>query len=98
MTSVKSEEPMKQMDISQIVADTHYAQILLKGDYEIANVHVAKSIIEQNGVRIVAMEYLSNQSVLFKVDVKDIRELVLKLTQNGFLRVEGYNALRGRRD
>jgi len=51
-----------------------------------------KSIIEGIGVHIIGVQNLSPQRVLLTLNVKDMREVVLKLTQNGFLRIEGYNA------
>jgi len=59
---------------------------------EVNTIEKAREIIEEIGVRIIQTQTLSPQWILVKLDVEDMREVVLNLTQSGFLKVEGYNA------
>jgi hypothetical protein len=50
-------------------------------------------MIEDLGVRIIETKHLSsNNWVLLKLDVKDMRGIALKLTEHGFF-IKGINAL-----
>ena len=72
--------------------DQDHAQVLVEVGSELNTIEKAKSIIEGSGVRILEIQNLSPQRVLLTLDVRDMRDVVLKLTQNGFLKIEGYNA------
>jgi hypothetical protein len=76
----------------QIELDKNHAQVLIEVGSELNTIEKAKSIIESIGVHIIEIQNLSPQRVLLTLDVTDMREVVLKLTQNGFLKIEGYNA------
>jgi hypothetical protein len=53
----------------------------------------AKAIINGAGVRILRSEQLSSGLILFVLDTKDMRDVVLKLTENSFFKIKGYNAI-----
>ena len=53
----------------------------------------AKSVIETSGVRVIETKYLSSDRVLLKLDVMDIRKIVLRLIEHGFEIAKGINAL-----
>jgi hypothetical protein len=75
-----------------IKPDTNHAQILIEVDSEIFTIEKAKEIIEELGVQIIEVKNLSSQWVLLKLDIKDMREIALKLTENGFFKIKGINA------
>lgn len=50
-------------------------------------------MIEDLGVRIIEMDLLSSDFILLKLDVRDMRNLALKLTESGFSVIKGINAL-----
>lgn len=72
--------------------DQNHAQVLIELSSAGDTVEKARTVIEGIGVRVIEARILSSQWVLLKLDVKDMRDVVLKLTQNGFLKIEGYNA------
>ena len=74
----------------QIKLDKNHAQVLIEVGSEVNTIEKARKIIEEIGVRTI--QTLSPQWILAKLDVGDMRKIVLKLTQNGFLKIEGYNA------
>ena len=75
-----------------IKPDKDHAQILIEVSTEIESAEKARQIIESLGIHIIQSEKISSSLMLLKLDVKDMREVVLKLTENGFLEIEGYNA------
>ena len=77
----------------EIKADRNYAQILIKNTNYLKTFEEAKKIIEDLGVHIIETKDLSSNWILLKLDAKDMRNIVLKLTENGFLEIRGYNAL-----
>jgi hypothetical protein len=75
----------------QILLDGKSAQIL----FEVSPLHSfekAEKIIEQLGNQIVEINYLNSNIVLLKLNQKDMREVVLKLIENGFEKIKGINA------
>ena len=76
----------------EVKLDEKHAQVLLEVDFVTNTIGRAKQIIEELGVHIFKIEKLSPQCVLLKLDIDDMREVVLKLTENGFLKISGYNA------
>ena len=84
-------ETLKEMDY-EIKADRSHAQILLKlTDYSRSDEEAVK-IIEDIGLQVIDKAYLSAHLMLLKLNVKDMRNVALKLTEHGFL-VKGINAL-----
>jgi hypothetical protein len=69
----------------------NYAQILIRVGSNLA-LKKAEEIIGVLGVRIIKSELLSSNVVLLKLGTKDMRNIVLKLTENGFLEIKGFNA------
>jgi len=83
---------LEELD-QEVKADSTYAQILIKITPSSKTYEEAKKIIEELGVHIIEAKQLSAQWMLLKLDVMDMRNVVLKLTENGFLNMKGINAL-----
>lgn len=74
-------------------ADKNHSQILIKNTLTSKTFEEAKRMIEDLGVRIIETKHLlSNDWVLLKLDVKNMRAVALKLTEHGFF-IKGINAL-----
>ena len=76
----------------EIKADRSHAQILLRITDSSKFDAEAERIVEDLGIRIIEKSYLSTQWILFKLDVRDMRNVALKLTEHGVL-IKGINAL-----
>jgi len=76
----------------KIKANKGHAQILLKMIDAPGSNEEAVKIIEGMGIHVVERNPLSTSWMLFKLDVKDMRDVALKLTEQGFL-IKGINAL-----
>jgi hypothetical protein len=85
-------EKIFEQNENLIESDKNHAQILIEIGSDINIIEKAKQIIEGLGINVVDTKNISPQWVLLKLDVKDMREIVLKLTESGFLNIEGYNA------
>jgi hypothetical protein len=85
------EESLEELDV-EIKADRRYAQILIKITDLLKSDKEAENIIESLGAHIVAKTRLSPYWVLFTLNVRDMRDAALKLTEHGFI-VKGINAL-----
>jgi len=77
--------------------DIHHSQILFKFDQEKKSLDKAKEIVKNLGVNIVDMKIFdfpedSISFALFKLDVVDMREVVLALSEHGYAPIKGYNA------
>jgi hypothetical protein len=76
----------------EVKVDKNHAQILIEITDSPNTFEEAKKIIKDLGVRIIETKRLSlNNWVLFKLDVKDMRDVALKLTEHGFF-INGINA------
>ena len=76
----------------EIKTDKKHAQICVKIDKDSKLFEEANRIIEDLGAYITETKFLKSNWVLFRLDVKDMREIALKLTEHGFI-VKGINAL-----
>ena len=74
-----------------VETDPDHAQILIDIPNSAKGIEEAWEIIGKSGVRIIRTKYLSSNFVLFVLNVKDMREIALKLTELGFC-VSGFNA------
>ncbi len=80
-------------DVSpEVEADRSHAQILLKITDSLKSDTEAEKIIKGLGVGVVEKSYLSTLWVLLKLDIKDMRNVALELTERGFV-IKGINAL-----
>jgi hypothetical protein len=77
----------------ELEADRDHAQILIEVTDSSKFLEEAKRIFWDLGIRIAEMKNLSANWVLLKLDVKDMRDAILKLTENGFVNIKGINAL-----
>lgn len=71
--------------------DHNFAQILVYIDSDLM-LKNAKKLIEELGISILSSRRLSFNVVVLKLDTKDMRNVILKLTENGFHEIRGYNA------
>ena len=85
------EETLEELGY-EVKADKRYAQILVKITDPSRSDVDAEKIIEVLGVHVVEKNPLSTSWVLLKLDVKDMRNVALKLTEYGFF-IKGINAL-----
>ena len=75
----------------KIKVNKNHAQILIEITSTLNSLNEAKKIIHKSGVEIVETTYFSPKWILLKLDVKDMREIALKLTEHGFS-IHGINA------
>jgi len=85
-------EIMSEENSKLVLPDKEYAQIVIKADLKVNTLEKAKQIIEGLDVRIIETRSLGSEWFLFKLNTKDVRDIVLKLSQKGFPKIEGYNA------
>ncbi len=76
----------------ELEADRRHAQLVLRDCPEGRSSADAKRVIESSGVRVLRAVRLPTNGILFLLDTEDMREIVLELTERGYL-VEGINAL-----
>jgi hypothetical protein len=77
---------------TRVKPDQHFAQILIRIDsYEMFE--KARKIINDWGIRIRNSRRVSPNLFLIKLGTRDMRDVVLKLIENGFSNVKGYNAV-----
>lgn len=75
----------------EIETDKDFSQIMI--EIIPKTFEEAKKIIEDLEISIVETKRLPGNWIWVKLDVKDIRNLVLKLIESGFSNVKGINAL-----
>ena len=76
----------------KVKVDKNHAQIFIKITPSSTMIDQAKKIIEKSGVGIIETNYLSSNWVLLKLNVRDMKDISLKLTEKGFF-VHGINAV-----
>lgn len=76
----------------EVKVDEYYSQILIKITPFSKTFEEAKKTIEDLGVHIIETKRLSSGWVLVKLDVKDMRNVALKLIEFGLF-IKGINAL-----
>jgi hypothetical protein len=76
----------------EVEPDRRYAQILLKIADSLKSDAEAEKILKGLGVHVIEKSYLSAHWVLMKLDVRDMRNVALKLSEQGFV-IKGINAL-----
>jgi hypothetical protein len=77
----------------EVKADKDHSQILIKITPSSKTFEEAKRMIEDLAVCILETKNLSSNWLLLKLDVRDIRDVALKLTEIGFLNIKGLNAI-----
>ena len=75
-----------------INVDENHAQILIEITSTPNTFQEAKRIIEELGIQILETNHLSSNWILVKLNVKDMRNIALKMTEHGFF-IHGINAL-----
>ncbi len=76
----------------EVEVDKSHAQILLKITDSLKSDAEAEKIVKVLGVQVIEKSYLSKHWVLLKLNVKDMRNVALRLTEQGFV-IKGINAL-----
>lgn len=84
------ENILKQFE-SRIRLDKKYGQILMQIDSH-CTIEKAIEIIEKEEFQIFESKWLSSDVILFKLSNKNIQKVILKLLENGFTNIGGYNA------
>lgn len=77
----------------EIKADKDHAQILVELTPLSKPFEEVEKVIEGLGAHIIEMYHLSESQIMVKLDVDDMRNIALSLTENGFINVRGINAL-----
>lgn len=77
--------------------DIHHSQIIFQFEQGEKSLEKAKEIVKRLGVNIVDIKIFdfpedSVSFALFKLDVVDMREVVLALSEHGYAPIKGYNA------
>ena len=85
------EETLEDMG-PEVEPDRSHAQILLKIAVSLKSDAEAEKILKGLGVHVIEKSYLSTHWVLMKLDVRDMRNVALKLSEQGFV-IRGINAL-----
>ena len=80
-----------------IQKDIHHSQILFKFDQGEKSLDKARKIVKKLGVKIVDIKIFdftkdSALFALFKLDIADMREVALALSEHGYAPIKGYNA------
>lgn len=75
----------------KIKVDKYHSQILIEITSTPNSLDEAKKIIYKSGAQVVETTHFSPKWILLKLDVKDMREVALKLTEHGFS-IHGINA------
>ena len=83
---------LDEMRVDELEADSKYAQLLIGIGESPAIFDEVKKVIESNGIRILATKHFTSGEVLVKLNVADMREIVLRLIEAGFSRIKGINA------
>ena len=81
----------------KLQADIRYSQVLFQFDQQEKSLDKAKKIVKKLGINIVDTKIFdfpedSALFALFKLDVVDMREVVLVLLEQGYAPIKGYNA------
>ena len=76
----------------EIEPDPRYARVLVKIADSSGSDKEAEKLIETLNIHIVSKTRLSIDWVLFTLNVRDMRDAVLKLSEHGFI-VKGINAI-----
>jgi len=88
---MERDKVFRQFD-GKIQPDRAHAQILMEINTSTKTFEEAKKIIEDSGISIIKVKQLSSDCILLKLNVRDMRNLVLKLIENGFSNIRGVNA------
>jgi len=80
-----------------IQIDMHHSQVLFQFDPEEKSLDKARQIVKKLGVKIVDTKIFnfpkdSALFALFKLDVADVREAALALSEHGYTPIKGFNA------
>jgi hypothetical protein len=77
----------------ELKANKSHAQILIETN-PFKTIEDARKVMEDFGVQIIETKYLSANWVLFKLNIKDIRSISLKIIEMGFSNIKGVNTLK----
>lgn len=82
--------------VNEFITDEKHSQIMIEIDSSRAFAE-AKRIIEETGAQIFEAFKISENWMLIKLDIMDMREVALRLSEHGFL-IKGVNASPARFD
>ena len=95
---MNSLNPEKQKGLFRdIPLDDGYAHVLIEYDRERVSLLNLLEVIEMTGARVIETRDLPprqerNRVILFKLDVQDVREVILSLSKFPLINVTGYNS------
>jgi predicted transcriptional regulator YheO len=77
----------------KVRVDENYAQVVIHISHPSRTFEEVRTIIEQLGVHIIEAKDFTTNWTLIKLDVADMRSVVLKLSEKGYFDLKGINAL-----
>jgi hypothetical protein len=94
---MKSANPEEFNGILQdIPLDDEHAHILVEYSHDVISLQTLIKTIEMNGTRILnsfpLRESKRNKSILFKLDIQDVREVILDLSNLSLIKLKGCNS------
>jgi hypothetical protein len=87
-----SKRKLKKEYYPDVKAEKDTAQLLINLTGFSKTIEEAKKIIEESGAHIIETKYISPNLFLIILDVLDMRNIALKLMENGFSVIKGINA------
>ena len=86
-----------ESDLEEILLDDEHAHILIEYDQEVISLPLLIETIKMNGAQILETiplreEMKRRKSILFKLNVQDVREIILHLSIHPLFKVKGYNS------
>ena len=82
--------------VNEFITDEKHSQVMIEIDSARAFTE-AKRIIEESGAQIFETFKISENWMLIKLDIMDMRQVALRLSEHGFL-IKGINASSARFD
>jgi superfamily I DNA and RNA helicase len=76
----------------EVKADPDHSQLMIKIGEHSRTFQEAKAIIEDLGANIIETEQLNSNWIVVKLDVADMRHIALRLSEQGFRKIKGFNA------
>jgi hypothetical protein len=95
---MKSATPKKNDLLKDVPLDDKYSHIFVEYNSQVASLNSLKETIEMTGAQILDTTILreepaGNKSILIKLDIQDVREVILSLLKYNLIRIEGYNLI-----
>jgi hypothetical protein len=89
-----SEEKTFDEDLQNIGPDRNWAKVIIKIVPPLS-IEKAQAVLNRLNINIISIKRVTNQHLVFILNTKDIRPIVLSLVENGFTEIKGLNAFNG---